>query len=164
MVGTNDVSVHGLPPYEGWESLEARLFEAVGKLEEFASPPSGRFTAIGLRYINRVEIPESSVDFADWLTVAFVLPPGLPQTMAGFLDRVDAVYPDGLTRISFTWASTEAPPGSSAFVLDLDLTRADETGMSLEEAKSVIADLKFKEGQAFEGLLKDSLRKVFGEL
>ncbi|WP_083606542.1 TIGR04255 family protein [Geodermatophilus obscurus] len=164
LVGPNDVSVHGLPPYEGWGSLEARLFEAVERLREWATPPSKRYSTIGLRYINRVEIFEPSVNFEDWLTVAFALPPGLPQTMTGFLDRIDSVYPDGATRIGFTWASTEAPAGSSAFVLDFDLTRVDQSGFTLDEARDVIADLKVKEGQAFEGMLKDSLREVFGEL
>jgi uncharacterized protein (TIGR04255 family) len=163
IVGAEDVSVHGLPPYEGWESLEARLFSAVARIKDLI-PDGTEVEQIGLRYINRIEIPKPSITFHEYLTIGFTLPPGFPQSMIAFLDRVEVVYPDELARLAFTWASTEAPEGASAFILDLDLNATAGMPIPIEEAREVLREMKRRETEAFEGLLQDSLREMFREI
>ncbi|MEY2420652.1 MAG: hypothetical protein QOI95_719 [Acidimicrobiaceae bacterium] len=162
-VSPTDLSVHGLQPYEGWESLRARLVQALDN----AAPVIGRESAVstvGLRYINRVEIPEPTLEFTDYLTIALGYPPGYPPQITGFLDRVEMQYPDENVKLAFTWASTEAPEGSVAFILDLDLYAQSGAPVGLEHAFAMLDDLKLKEGHAFEGLLLDRLREQFGEI
>ncbi len=165
MVGPNDISVHGLPPYEGWESLEKRLFDAFERVESILLPHDKTVSSVGLRYINRIDLPSPTVDFADWLTISFTLPASFPQQMVAFLDRVEVVYPDEPVKLSFTWASAESSsPDVSSFVLDFDLTTTEDAVGSVPEARHLIASLKAKETDAFEGLLLDSLRERFDEL
>ncbi len=163
IVGPQDISVHALAPYEGWEQLEARLFGGLELLGDLL-PVDRQVATLGLRYINRVEIPSTPIRFDDYLTISFALPPTFPAEMVGFLDRVEVVYPDAPVRLAFTWASTDADEGTSAFVLDFDLVSALEEPLSLEAAREALADMKAKETSAFEGLLQDSLRKLFGEI
>lgn len=163
MASPNSISVHGLPPYEGWEALSNRLFHSVGRIG-LLLPKDIRAAAIGLRYINRIQIPETEVQFQDWLTIAFALPPSFPQRLSAFMDRAEVLYPDNTSKLSFTWASVESPPGTSSFIVDLDLTAENEPHATIEEAKHILSDLKHKETAAFEGLLKDRLREQFDEI
>jgi len=73
-------------------------------------------------------------------------------------------YSDELVRMAFTWASVDAPPGSSAFVLDLDLSWTPELASDLDAAREALRDLKIKEGRAFESLLQERLREQFDEI
>lgn len=163
IVGPNDLSAHGLPPYEGWESLEDRLFSGYDLIHEVLRLHDS-FTELGLRYINRIEIAAPSIRLDEYLTVTMALPPGFPDQMISFLDRVEVTYPDAPIRLGFTWASTDAPADSTAFMLDLDLVAQPEEALSAEDAKSFLRDMKERETIAFEGLLQDTLREQFGEI
>lgn len=163
IVGPEAISVHSLPPYEGWENLEERLFKNLRELEEIISPGT-RFSEVSVRYINQVEIAKIGINLTDYMTIGFQLPEAFPQQLTGFLDRVEVVYPDAPAKLSFTWASTQAPDSHSAFVLDLDLSASPEDTMDFTEARSMLNVLKSHETDAFEGLIKDSLREQFGEI
>lgn len=165
IVGPTDISAHGLAPYEGWESLEGRLFDALAVVKDILIPPGEVVSSVGLRYINRVDLPGDEIDFAEWLTVSFALPPTFPQQMVGFLDRIEVLYPDAPIKLSFTWASAEPlSPATSSFILDFDLVSVAGAASNEGEARELLASLKLKETEAFEGLLKDSLRERFGAL
>lgn len=162
IVGTSDVSSHGLAPYEGWESLEGRLFAAIGLIGDML--PEQRFTGLGVRYVNRVVIPRVEFKFEEYLTVGFAMPPGFPPSVNAFFDRAECLYPDGMSRIAFTWATTEAEEGTAAFILDLDLNWQSEEPLTPEQARAEIGALKAKETAAFESLLRDEIRELFGEI
>lgn len=164
IVGARDISAHALAPYEGWESLLNRLMAAVDLLDD--DLPMSSFTGLGVRYVNRVVIPESEFRFEDYLTIGFTGPPGLPSNVTSFFDRVESIYPDGKTRVSFTWATVDAEPESASFVLDFDLNLNCVEGevLSVEEARTGLEELKRKETDAFESLLQDRLREVFREI
>lgn len=162
-VSPTDISVHALPPYEGWESMTARLVAAV----KSTAPVLGneaRVSVVGLRYVNRIEIPADVVELGEYLTISLEYPPGYPSMITAFLDRVEMAYEGEDTKLAFTWASTEAPKGSAAFILDLDLYANRTSPVDIAEALEILQDLKVKEGRAFEGLLKDRLREQFVEI
>ncbi len=164
IVGANDISAHGLAPYEGWESLLNRLVNGLELLRDHLKRPE--FTTLGVRYINRVVIPEPQFRFEDYLTLGFVGPPGLPPNVQSFFDRIETVYPDGRTRVAFTWATTEAEPGTAAFVLDFDFNMncAEGEVLSVTQVREGLQELKQKETAAFESMLQDSLRETFREV
>ncbi len=163
VVGPEAISVHSLPPYEGWESLEGRLFENLNRLADVL-PPETKFSETSVRYINQVEIAESEVDLGKYMTISFQLPPSFPQQLTGFLDRVEVVYPDAPAKLAFTWASTQSTDTHSRFILDLDLTASPDQALNFVEARAALNDLKAKETEAFEGLIRDRLREQFGEI
>jgi len=160
-----DLSVHGLKPYEGWESLLGRLMDGYELVKDVATPQMDAVSTVGLRYVNQVEIPTVQLDFYDYFTVSIEFPkPGFPQVVSSFLDQAELHFPGEDVRMNFTWASADSPEGTSAFILDLDLYYEPEEPISLDEARAVLADLKTKERQAFESLLQPRLREMFGEI
>jgi len=59
-------------------------------------------STVGLRYINRIEIPEKAVKFEDYLTVSLDYPPGYPPIVSAVLDRVEMQYPGENVGLAFT--------------------------------------------------------------
>lgn len=162
IVGPEDISAHGLVPYEGWESLISRLSDAVKKLASLLGDT--QFSDVGVRYVNSISIPEVQFDFTKYFTIGFAMPPGFPKSVSGFMDRVECTYPDGDSKIAFTWASTQAPDGQSAFLVDLDLTSTRVPSGSVEAALEGLHQLKGRETEAFESLIQDELRTLFDEI
>lgn len=162
IVGPNDVSTHSLAPYEGWESLERRLRVAVEMLGDFVRATG--LSQVGIRYINRVEIPSSGYDFTDYMTIGFSMPEAWPGRITAFLDRAEYAYPDERSRIAFTWASTESEVGASAFIIDLDLLATVNEDERRAGGWGLLAELKARETAAFESLIQDKLREMFDEV
>ena len=162
-VGPTDLSVHGFPPYEGWETMMARLASVVQRTTPVLGPEK-RVALVGLRYVNRITIPEEVVSVQEYLTIGIAYPPAFPGIISGFLDRVEMDYEGEPVRLAFTWASTEAPEGASAFILDIDLYASCPEPAPIEGAFDVLQDLKVKEGRVFEALLTDKLREQFSEI
>lgn len=163
VVGPEGMSVHGLPPYEGWEALESRLFQSYEKIREVL-PESAAFSACSVRYINQVAIAGGAVDLGEYMTIQFVLPAAFPQQMTGFLDRIEVVYPDAPATLAFTWASLQPQEDKPAFLLDLDLVATPPEAVDLDAIREMLNDLKARETEAFEGLLQDKLREQFDEI
>lgn len=162
MIGQAQISSHGLPPYEGWESLESRLIDAFDSIAELR--PENSISRLGVRYINRVGIPGQEIRPDDYLTMGINTPAGFPGVVSAFLSRYEATYPDRESGIAFTWASTEADANMSAFMLDLDLSWTPPAPIDRGELGQRLRALKEKETVAFESLLKDSMREVFNEV
>jgi len=162
IVNAESVSAHSLQPYEGWPSLVERLFVGLGLLEGIL-PTADCVALIGLRYINRIEISEPTWEFRDYVNLDLTFPDGIPPNVSGFIQRVEVPYEDEPTLLAFTWASVAATPGSSAFVLDLDFVNRPEAPLDIESSREALADLKSKEGRAFEALITDRLRGIFVE-
>lgn len=162
IVSPNDVSVHGLVPYEGWESLIDRLREGLESMAGMTG--DSQYSDLGVRYVNRISVPETTFDFTKYFTIGFTLPPGFPRGVTAFMDRVECNYPEGDSRIAFTWASTEAQPGHSGFLVDLDLTATRLPSHSIDDALQGLHRLKERETEAFESLIQDELRAVFDEV
>lgn len=163
-VSPTDISSHGLQPYEGWESLEKRLFEGLERVSRTLGREDVRFSQAGLRYINKVEIPAETVNLDQYLTIGLGYPPGFPPTITGFFDRTEMRYADSSATMAFTWASTQGTPGTSVFILDLDLSANPAEPLDVGAAGASLRELKVREGRAFEGLLRDSLREIFHEV
>jgi uncharacterized protein (TIGR04255 family) len=83
-------SFNRLKPYKTWEALRDEARMLWGLYEEVASPEIQR---IGLRYINRMDLPMPVRDFKDYLTAGPPVPEGLPQGVSSFFTRVVIAEP-----------------------------------------------------------------------
>lgn len=159
-IGPNILSVHVLRPYPGWEDFRSRIDEACRAYRSIGNPKAVQ--RIGLRYINRVVVKGTSIELDDYFTVSPEPPPNLPLTMAVFLNRVESVFDDEPIRLTTTFASVDAPPEHSAFLLDLDVTREwSPEALPLEELMGQLEELRRRERDAFEETITNKAREVF---
>ena len=161
-LGPDLISVHVFQPYKGWEVFREGIFEAFRAYREVAEPKG--VSRIGLRYINKIKIPETEVELADYFTKPPVTPDEFPEPMTKVQHRSEAYYNDNV-RLIFNLSSVRDPDSMTAlFLVDLDLEWSGEDPLEDEaDIRETLEDLRNKERQAFEALITDRTRELFDE-
>jgi len=152
--------VNQLRPYPHFEYWEPAIYSALEVYRELAKPAA--VARLGVRYINRVVIPERPLRMQDY----FTLYPRLPQEMGdehgGFLVRVEVPVKANDHTVFVTFASAPTDdPGEAAFLLDFyDLFQPSEP-FALEAIQCPIKTAHENIITVFEGSITDTLRTLF---
>lgn len=152
------IVVNQLRPYPAFEEWRPLILEALGIYQELARP--AQVERIGLRYINRVVIPESEFPMDRYFGIYPQLPEALGSTYGSFMLRIEVPIPSPGHSLLATFGTAPADKGGAAFVLDLYDTIAEPdfnaVGRRVDEAHSHIE-------RAFEAMITDATRRLFGE-
>lgn len=109
-----------LRPYTDWATLSAEARELWEHYQRLAKPAN--VTRLGLRYINRIEVPLPIRDFREYCPLFPDLPPGVPQSLSEFFMRFVAPVPDIPNVMSIVTTTFELPvPGGAKLPLILDI-------------------------------------------
>ncbi|MCA9585831.1 MAG: TIGR04255 family protein [Myxococcales bacterium] len=159
-VGPDLLSVHILRPYpeNGWEVFRPMIERAFEQYVAVAQPAG--LMRLGIRYINRVEVPERTAKSDKYFKCLPAAVDGLPQNLQAFMHRAEYAYEDGV-RLITTFATVDGPPDKSSFVLDLDVVLEAGESRPLGDALKLVDDLRQRERDAFEALITDELRRLF---
>ncbi len=163
-VAENLIVVNQLLPYRHFENWEKIIYEALNVYVEVAVPKS--IVKLGLRYINRIEIPEKIVSMEDYFTIYPKLPHSLGNTHGPFLVRVEAPQAEqGHTvLISFgTSSPPQAAEGKQAFMLDLYDRYARPLEPDATALKKEVQIAHDNVVMAFEDSITARLRALLGE-
>jgi uncharacterized protein (TIGR04255 family) len=155
------LAVHRLRPYESWERFRPDVALLLESLRKHVAVDT--FQRVGLRYINRIEIPLESVELDEYFGFRLTLEPPLPQDLRGFI--VGAAFPFENERDNCRVQLADAVQeheASSAFVLDLDYWVTKPGVVKSDGALQWIEDAHNRVESLFEGCISDSLRSVFG--
>jgi uncharacterized protein (TIGR04255 family) len=165
-VGPGVLTVRVHRPYPGWETFSDQIQEATEAISGvLTSEPT--VTRVGLRYINKVEIPENPACLPDYFVSPPTTPDAFPETLVGLVARFESFYneEDRDVRLLYTFASTPTPDESTtSFVLDFDVIEVwddEESFPGLRRVVEILPDLKRRLSQAFEATLTDRTREVF---
>jgi uncharacterized protein (TIGR04255 family) len=147
-----------LRPYEGWIEFSQRIETALQAYAEVAEP--GGVSRVGVRYINKINLPDQEIELKTWFQCGPPSVPELPSKMAGFMSRVEFLYPDAV-KLLLTQASIDAPEEPAAVLLDLDVLWASGEARTPDAIMTVVDDLHERVGSAFEALITDAVREIF---
>lgn len=111
----NGFTFNKLRPYESWEKFNEEARELWERYVALAAPAN--ITRIGLRYLNRIEIPLPIADFRHYCLLFPEIPADIPQGLSEFFLRF--VAPDGGTGATGVVTLTFEPPQGAARVLPL---------------------------------------------
>ena len=165
-VGRDVMSVHMLRPYQGttlrkpggWEEFRDRISTALDAYWTVAQPAA--ISRMGIRYINKIVIPQRTVRLEDYFRSSLPQISGLPQQIGGFLIRVEYAYSEDV-RLVLTQGLTEAPTDHVAVMLDLDVIWTGTEPVLQEDAMQKVTELRDLERTAFEALITDPARELF---
>jgi uncharacterized protein (TIGR04255 family) len=129
----NGFTFSRLSPYGSWDQLRATAKAEWDQFLNFAPPLV--VNRIAVRYINELKLPIPFADFAEFFSAAPSIPPGLPQALSSFLQRVVIPDPENdCTSIVTQSLETLAPMTNYVpILLDIDVSRATEIEASDSE-------------------------------
>jgi len=115
-----------LYPYTSWEKLSVEAKNLWNVYKEIVNP-SG-VSRIAVRYINNLQIPLPISDFGDFFTSPPLVPAGLPQSLASFLQRYLIVDSnDGkVAAVTQALEDSRLDPSKVSFLFDIDAFRVFE--------------------------------------
>jgi len=159
----NSFSFSQLPPYHEWQPFADEALRVWRRYLLVARPLS--VDRVGARYINRIDIPEDSVEVKDYLRIWPEIPADMPQVFLGFFLQVGVPLPQFEAAVTIN-STIVAPPeqGGTALVLDLDTYREihldPESAGFDDEVAGVLARLRLAKNFAFESCITDETRRI----
>ncbi len=159
-VGPQLLAINRLKPYTSWESFKPEIEKAFTALRKTMDVQG--LERIGLRYINRIEVPTRPVDLDEYFEFRPFISPRLPQDMGNFIIGCDFHFFDDRDqcRVQLTPAAPESEDGS-AFLLDLDYFLARPKEVIPDQAIVWVEKAHEQVESLFEGCISDTLRKLF---
>lgn len=119
-VGPDNLSIHQLPPYNGWEHFKAGVLKYLSVYYKTANLES--LVNVILRYVNRIDIPYTEFELEDYFRILPQAPNPIPQMFPRFLLNVDVPYHVLRSNLRITFG-TAIPEGEAkiAYLLDLSM-------------------------------------------
>lgn len=159
-IGRDLLVVNQVRPYPHFGKWRPAVLDAVSLYEELAKPKG--VERIGMRYINRIEIPGETLEMAEYFGLYPEIPERIGSSHGAFMMRVEVPSVHERHQLMVTFGSApQQTKGSRAFLLDLydmvvPTTPIGSVEEYLDEAHENIERL-------FESIITDSTRTIFGE-
>lgn len=158
----NLLVVNQLHPYPHFKDWEPEIYRTLGIYKHLAEPKA--IARLGVRYINRVVIPEERVRMEEYFTIYPNLPEGLGDLHGSFLVRVEVPQEDSGHTVLITFG-TAPPPKSDqmaqAFMLDIYDILQVKKAWNEEQLKQEVKRAHDNIVVAFEDSITDRLRTLF---
>ena len=164
-IGPRVVAVNQLKPYTGWAALKANIELVLSILQSVIHVD--QFERIGLRYINRIEIPD--IDNRKLLDTYFEFRPrfgaAFPNSLDNYIVGCDLSYREGNDHCRVQLSSgVSAESNAASAVLDIDYATRQPGKMSNEFVFQWVDQAHANVENVFEGSIAPALRTLFGEV
>lgn len=150
-----------LEPYESWEQLYEEGMRLWSVYIELAQPVEVH--RIGLRYINRIQLPPDELRYEDYLEPAPMPPKGLDVPFHGFLHQ-DTIAVSGHPYAINVIRTIQPPgaPGIQGLGLILDIDAFTTQGFELDEAllEQRLLEMRWLKNKVFFGSVTPNALKL----
>jgi uncharacterized protein (TIGR04255 family) len=162
-LGPHLLAVNHLKPYPTWQEFLPLIRQGFDAYLAAANPKG--IQRIGLRYINRIELPGERVELADYFEFRPFVGERLPQEYGPFIVGIQIPFENARDALRLQLASaTVERPGTVAVVLDLDYFLAQPGGVSQGDVFEWIEVAHGHVEEVFEACITDRLRQMFAEV
>lgn len=157
---SNGFAFSRLAPYESWLPFCAEARRLWTVYRQTVAPDEVERLAV--RYLNRIDIPGTSIELKDFLRTSPEVAPELPQQLSGYFMQLRLPFPDiaGTCVIN----QTIVPPakaGAVSLVLDVDLFRTQDVPQHEPDIWAVFEQLHQTKNHVFEACITDAARRLF---
>ncbi|MBQ0894298.1 TIGR04255 family protein [Micromonospora sp. U56] len=151
-----------LAPYPNWEPFVEEAWRVWQKYRQEAKPEA--LTRVGVRFINRINVPSDSIEIKDYLRTYPELSGELPQVLSGYFMQVQVPLRqfDGIVNIT---SGIENPgQGLVSLILDVDCFRDLDLSLSApdfdEEVRAILWRQREAKNFVFESCITDATREL----
>jgi len=161
-VSTDLLVINHLKPYPTWNKFKPMILENLNYYKDVANPKG--FKRIGLRYINKIDIPGKSIKMEDYFNFYPAIPKELPQTHLTFNINVKIPYANNHEYLVLTLRdSISEKPDFVSVVLDLYYIMSMPGKVAFQQVDEWIENAHTTIEKAFESCITDKCRKLFEE-
>jgi len=162
-VGQHRLGVSHFKPYSNWETFLPVIRRALEVYRDVVQPKA--YGRIGLRYVNQIEIPGTTLELEDHFNFYPFIGAQLPQDFSSFMVGVEIPQHEGrdILRLQMT-TGARGTPEVVLIRLDLDCFVGKAGEVPLDGETDWLNTAHERVEAAFEGCIKDSLRERFGEV
>lgn len=149
-----------LKPYGKWEVFRDEARELWKLYCQTTNPV--KITRLGLRYINRIEIPLPISDFKEYILTTPEIAPNLPQALEHFFIQLVIPNPDIPAKAIIT--QTMQPPVNNQIlplILDIDVFHEAEYPVDKLEIWDVFEKLCIFKNEIFFSSITDKTKELF---
>ncbi|MBU4421079.1 MAG: TIGR04255 family protein [Proteobacteria bacterium] len=149
-----------LKPYENWDLFRSEGRELWKLYSEIVNPI--KVTRIGLRYINRIEVPLPFKDFSEYLLTNPQIAPQLPQAVSHFFMRLEVSNPD-IEATAIITQAMDKPTKTKRLplILDIDVFRITEYVEKTEEMWEDFEKLRDFKNDIFFNSVTEKAKELF---
>lgn len=163
-IGPRILSTSRLKPYNTWASFKNQIAYAFEKLNGRVDPKGCQ--RIGLRYINKINIPmkQNKVTLENYFEFRPYCGPKLPQSHGDFIVGCIFQYHDGrdLCKVELRDAAPENKD-SLSFLLSIDYFLAKPRSIPIDTSLEWVENAHTEIETLFEGCILPPLREIFEE-
>ena len=162
-VGPYLLAVNHLKPYPLWQEFVPLIERGLRAYCDVVEPDS--IHRVGLRYINRIEVPSQGINLEDYFEFYPFVGPNLPQEHGAFMVGIQVPYEDSrdILKLQLTNVSVETPD-TIAMILDLDYFLVQPGEVALDHVFEWVDVAHNHIEEAFEACITDRLRQMFEEV
>jgi uncharacterized protein (TIGR04255 family) len=157
------LAVNHLKPYPTWQDFLPLIRQGFDAYRQVANPKG--VLNIGLRYINRIEIPGQRAKLEDYFEFRPFVGPNLPQEFGAFIVGIQASFENSRDnlRLQIASAAIEAPD-SVALMLDLDYHLSQPGQVLLDNVFEWMEIAHGHVEETFEACITERLGEMFGQV
>jgi uncharacterized protein (TIGR04255 family) len=160
-VGPDVLTVNKLKPYSSWGEFKPLIRDALAVYSDIAKPKCIR--RLGLRYINRIEIPAGEVDVEQYLLAHPRIPESMPQRLNSWVQRAEIPISDHGVLVLQSGSVREPGNANIVFMLDLDFGTV-QGSLPAEAAMERVEAAHQQVESAFEACVTAKARLLFKEV
>jgi uncharacterized protein (TIGR04255 family) len=161
-LGQDLLAINHLAPYPTWAEFKPLILEKLAVYQDVAQPEG--LKRLGLRYINKIEFEQLTIESEDYFNYYQHIPEELPQQHGTFSVSTDLRYADGRDCLRMVLRGRPIQEGEAPCVyLDLDYFLMVPEAIALADAPPWIEEAHKMIQNAFEACITDRCRKLFEE-
>lgn len=163
LIQHNGVVISRLAPYPGWQKFRERAFAAW--TEWRAATSNHTVSRIGVRYINRIDIPYANEPIIHPRDYLFFSPedPGISSApMQGYVVQITKLtdVPHWLTSVASTVVSPPPLLNHISILFDIDVFRTEEIPRRDDELWAVVDEARNIKNKIFERCITNKTREL----
>ncbi|SEK85973.1 TIGR04255 family protein [Roseovarius azorensis] len=148
-------------PYDRWESFSEKALALL--TPTVTALDVTEFSRVGLRFVNRIDIPEPKIDTDEYLTVKF----DGPRLDRGIIEefQMRVVKPSDTEGLHYALvlATTASPlPEHSAILLDIDVFTREPIPATGEKLMHMLGEMRIEKNDIFQKCITEKTRQLFG--
>jgi uncharacterized protein (TIGR04255 family) len=149
-----------LAPYTEWPAFKAEAQPLWKRYREACR--DAKATRCALRYINRIDIPETRIELHDYFELYPKIPDALPQQdVVGMTLNLQMPQPDLECMVNLGYALVEpVKAGHISFILDIDIFRLQIEGWDDQRIWAFLDRLRDRKNEIFEACITDRTREL----